>query len=215
MAWGFRRSTKSTFSAYSSVCMETRSPEPASDWQSAKVSWKGTAAAFGWNRSQTAELLSNLRFPSKEPRARARGEMARVLIVEDHAPDVYLVKEALRASGISFELTQINDGNAARIYLIDATAGGVPDLIFLDINLPKADGLEILRMIRSWPHLAHVPVAILTSSSSPEDKDKAYRLGANLYITKPVGLSEFLSAVGSAAKQLLTEHAAGEAATPS
>ncbi|HLK19635.1 MAG TPA: response regulator [Bryobacteraceae bacterium] len=141
--------------------------------------------------------------------------MARVLIVEDHAPDVYLVKEALRASGISFELTQINDGNAARIYLIDATAGGVPDLIFLDINLPKADGLEILRMIRSWPHLAHVPVAILTSSSSPEDKDKAYRLGANLYITKPVGLSEFLSAVGSAAKQLLTEHAAGEAATPS
>ena len=80
--------------------------------------------------------------------------MARVLIVEDHAPDVYLVKEALRASGVPFELTQINDGNAARVYLIDATSGGVPDLIFLDINLPKADGLEILRMIRTWPHLA-------------------------------------------------------------
>jgi CheY-like chemotaxis protein len=129
--------------------------------------------------------------------------MARVLIVEDHAPDVYLVKEALRSSGVSFELTQINDGNAARVYLVDATSGGVPDLIFLDINLPKADGLEILRMIRTWPHLAQVPVAILTSSSSPEDKEKAYRFGANLYITKPTGLSEFLAAVGGAAKQLL------------
>lgn len=141
--------------------------------------------------------------------------MARVLIVEDHAPDVYLVKEALRASGVPFELTQINDGNAARVYLVDATGGGIPDLIFLDINLPKADGLEILRMIRSWPHLAHVPVAILTSSSSPEDKEKAYRFGANLYITKPVGLSEFLSAVGGAAKQLLAERAGGGAGAPS
>jgi len=131
-----------------------------------------------------------------------RDRMVRVLIVEDHAPDVYLVKEALRASGVPFELTQIDDGNAARLYLIDATAG-VPDLIFLDINLPKADGLEILRMIRTWPHLAQVPVAILTSSSSPEDKAKAYRLGANLYITKPVGLSEFLATIGGAAKQLL------------
>ena len=129
--------------------------------------------------------------------------MARVLIVEDHAPDVYLVKEALRASGVPFELTQINDGNAAQVYLIDATSGGVPDLIFLDINLPKAGGLEILRMIRAWPHLAQVPVAVLTSSNSPEDKEKAYRLGANLYITKPTGLSEFLATVGGAAKQLL------------
>jgi chemotaxis family two-component system response regulator Rcp1 len=141
--------------------------------------------------------------------------MVRVLIVEDHAPDVYLVKEALRASGVRFELTQINDGNAARLYLIDATAGGVPDLIFLDINLPKADGLEILRMIRTWPHLAHVPVAILTSSNSPEDLEKAYRFGANLYITKPVGLSEFLSTVGGAAKQLLAVREVGGTTQPS
>jgi CheY-like chemotaxis protein len=141
-------------------------------------------------------------------------ETARVLIIEDHAPDVYLVKEALRASGLIFELTHVNDGNAARIYLIDVTSGGVPDLIFLDLNLPKADGLEILRMIRTWPHLAHVPVAILTSSSSPEDKEKAYRLGANLYITKPAGLSEFLATVGNAAKQLLEAEGGGGARLP-
>jgi CheY-like chemotaxis protein len=129
--------------------------------------------------------------------------MARILIIEDHAPDVYLVKEALRESGVSFELTQVNDGSAARVYLVEATSGGIPDLIFLDLNLPKANGLELLRMIRSWPHLAHVPVAVLTSSNSPQDKENAYRLGANLFITKPAGLSEFLSAVGGAAKKLL------------
>lgn len=129
--------------------------------------------------------------------------MARVLIVEDHAPDVYLVKEALRKSGVAFELTHVNDGNAARIYLIDVTSGGVPDLIFLDLNLPKADGLELLRMIRTWPHLAKVPVAVLTSSSSPEDQERAYQLGANLFITKPAGLSEFLATIGGAATQLL------------
>jgi CheY-like chemotaxis protein len=141
--------------------------------------------------------------------------MARILIVEDHAPDVYLVKEALRSSGVAFELTQINDGNAARVYLIEVTSGSVPDLIFLDINIPKADGLEILRMIRTRPHLAQVPVAILTSSSSPEDKERAYRFGANLYITKPTGLSEFLSAVGGAAKQLLGVGEGGGSARPS
>jgi CheY-like chemotaxis protein len=129
--------------------------------------------------------------------------MARVLIVEDHAPDVYLVREALRASGVAFELTHVNDGSAARIYLIDVTSDGVPDLIFLDLNLPKADGLELLRMIRTRPHLAKVPVAVLTSSSSPEDRERAYQLGANLFITKPAGLSEFLATIGGAAAQLL------------
>jgi CheY-like chemotaxis protein len=79
----------------------------------------------------------------------------------------------------------------------------VPDLIFLDLNLPKADGLELLRLIRTWPHLAKVPVAVLTSSSAPEDKERAYQLGANLFITKPAGLAEFLAAIGGAATELL------------
>jgi CheY-like chemotaxis protein len=129
--------------------------------------------------------------------------MARILIIEDHAPDVYLVKEALRASGVTFELVHLGDGIAARAYLTDVPGGAVPDLIFLDLNIPKADGLDLLRMIRTGPHLAHVPVAILTSSSSPQDKERAYRQGANLFITKPSGLSEFLAAVGGAAKHLL------------
>jgi CheY-like chemotaxis protein len=129
--------------------------------------------------------------------------MARILIIEDHAPDVYLVKEALRASGVTFELVHLGDGSAARAYLTDVPSGGVPDLIFLDLNIPKADGLDLLRMIRTWPHLAHVPVAVLTSSSSPQDKEQAYQQGANLFITKPAGLSEFLAAVGNAAKHLL------------
>ncbi len=137
--------------------------------------------------------------------------MAQVLIIEDHIPDVYLVKEALRSSGVIFELVHVDDGNAARLYV---SSGGVPDLIFLDLNLPKADGLELLRMIRTRPHLAGVPVAILTSSSSPEDRERAYRLGANLFITKPAGLSEFLAEVGSAAKRLLTPEAGGGSASP-
>ena len=129
--------------------------------------------------------------------------MARILIIEDHAPDVYLVKEALRASRVTFELIHLGDGSAARAYLTDVPSAGVPDLIFLDLNIPKADGLELLRMIRSWPHLAHVPVAVITSSCSPKDKEEAYRQGANLFITKPAGLSEFLAVIGGAAKHLL------------
>jgi len=131
--------------------------------------------------------------------------MARVLIIEDHTPDVYLVKEALRASGVAFELVHVSDGNAALGYV---SSGGIPDLIFLDLNLPKADGLDLLKMIRTKPHLAAVPVAILTSSSSPVDRERAYGLGANLFITKPAGLSEFLAEVGNAAKQLLTPEGA-------
>lgn len=130
--------------------------------------------------------------------------MSRILIIEDHGPDVYLVKEALRSSGVEFELTHVNDGNAARVYLIEAASGGTPDLIFLDLNLPKTDGLELLRLIRTRPHLADVPVAVLTSSNSPADREKAVQLGADLFITKPAGLIEFLSTVGDAAKQLLS-----------
>lgn len=116
-----------------------------------------------------------------------------------------MVKEALRASGVAFELVHASDGTEALGYV---SSGGVPDLIFLDLNLPKADGLDLLKMIRTRPHLAEVPVAILTSSSSPVDRERAYGLGANLFITKPAGLSEFLAEVGSAAKRLLRSESA-------
>jgi CheY-like chemotaxis protein len=128
-----------------------------------------------------------------------------ILLIEDHAPDVFLVKEALKTRGITCELTHVRDGEEARSYLWGVASVDVaPDLIVLDLNLPKLEGLELLKIIRGRPCLAYTPVMVLTSSREPNDQDRAHRQGANAYITKPVGFHEFVRAVGNAAKQLLT-----------
>jgi CheY-like chemotaxis protein len=135
--------------------------------------------------------------------ANERG-VVRVLLIEDHPPDVFLVKEALKTSGIACELTHVKDGQEARAHLENAaSASVVPHLIFLDLNVPKMEGLELLKIIRGQPRFAEVPVAVLTSSRDQSDQDRAHRLGANVYITKPVDFLEFLRVVGSAAQQLL------------
>lgn len=128
-----------------------------------------------------------------------------ILLIEDHEPDVFLVQEALKTSDITCELTHMNDGEEARAYLWRVASVEVaPDLIVLDLNMPKLEGLELLKIIRGRPCLADVPVMVLTSSREPNDEDRAHRQGANVYLTKPVGFQEFVRVVGNAAKQLLT-----------
>jgi len=135
--------------------------------------------------------------------------MARVLIIEDHPPDVYLLREAFRRSGISVDLVHIDNGSAAQVYLSSCGPDELPDLIFLDLNLPKLRGMELLRLIREGPELKNVPVAVLTSSDSNKDREDAYQRGANLFITKPAAHAEFFSVIAGAVRQLLPDAAHG------
>jgi CheY-like chemotaxis protein len=119
----------------------------------------------------------------------------RILIVEDNRGDVVLVREAFKETGIDFELTHMADGEQALRYL-HRVAGGAeaerPDVVLLDLNLPKRDGWELLDAIRRSPALASTPVVILSSSGNPEDAERAARTPLSIYIRKPCTLDEFL-----------------------
>ncbi len=128
-----------------------------------------------------------------------------ILLAEDNPGDVYLVKEALREHGLEFNLHVIDDGEIACNF-IDAVAADpatpAPDLVLLDVNLPKRVGHDVLDRMRSSPRLQNVPVILLTSSESPRDKDRAESLGANAYFHKSTTLDEFME-LGRVAKSLL------------
>jgi CheY-like chemotaxis protein len=119
--------------------------------------------------------------------------MFRILLAEDNPGDVLLFREALRGRGFPFEIVVAEDGQKAMSLLADVSAPGGssrPDLIVLDVNLPKHGGDEVLQRIRSEASFAGVPVVMLTSSASPVDRDKATNLGANLYLQKSSNLEE-------------------------
>ncbi len=130
---------------------------------------------------------------------------ARIAVVEDNEPDVILIREALRTAAIDFEITRFKDGAVALVgFQRMGNKQSELDLIFLDLNIPRLPGLELLTMIRNNPASAHVPVVILTSSQSPEDRTQALKLGATRYVSKPLQPTEFLSIVGAVAKELLS-----------
>jgi len=126
--------------------------------------------------------------------SRINGRPARVLLVEDDPGDVELTRETLRDGKVHIELQVVNDGFEALQYLRkqgDHRDALMPDLVILDLNLPRKDGREVLREIREDPELKHLPVVVLTTSSADEDIVRSYGLGANCYATKPMGLGEF------------------------
>jgi two-component system response regulator len=119
-----------------------------------------------------------------------------ILLVEDSANDVELTRLALEQNKISNTLVVARDGDEALKFLSaeSITAyGDLPALMLLDLNLPKVGGIEVLRQVRDDHRLRVVPVVILTSSEEDRDLTKAYELGANSYIKKPVDFMEFLS----------------------
>jgi CheY-like chemotaxis protein len=123
-----------------------------------------------------------------------------VLLVEDSPADVRLTKEALKEEKLHITLKVVNDGVEAMEYLRQEGkyAQAVrPDLILLDLNLPKKDGREVLKEIKGDQSLRSIPVVILTTSKSEEDIIKAYDLHANCYITKPLDLNQFSMVVKS------------------
>ena len=123
-----------------------------------------------------------------------------ILLVEDNRDDEALTLRALRKNRITNEVIVVRDGAEALEYLFgtgryegrDTTA--VPDLILLDLKLPKVDGLEVLRRLRADKGTRPLPVVILTSSTEEQDVLKGYGLGANSYIRKPVDFDEFMEA---------------------
>ena len=124
----------------------------------------------------------------------------KVLLVEDNPGDVRLTREAFRDAKVHLELHVANDGVEAMEFLLrqgDFSASPRPDLILLDLNLPRKDGREVLADIKGHPSLKTIPVVILTTSASDADIERSYLLHANCYISKPVDMEGFLTVVKS------------------
>lgn len=123
-----------------------------------------------------------------------------ILLVEDNPADVRLTREALKEAKVRNQLHVVEDGVAAMEFLnrqgeyADAPR---PDLILLDLNLPKKDGREVLEEIKQDDALKRIPVVVLTTSQAEEDIVKTYNLHANCYVTKPVDLDQFITIVRS------------------
>ena len=130
-----------------------------------------------------------------------------ILLIEDNQADVRLVIEGLRNMKARSRLNVVTDGEEAMAFLhkrgeyADARR---PDLIFLDLNLPKKDGREVLAEIKSNEELRRIPVVVLTTSQAEEDIAKTYELGASCYCTKPIDLDSFLNLVETVADFWLT-----------
>ena len=117
-----------------------------------------------------------------------------ILLVEDDPGDVLLVREAFAHNRVQNEITVASDGVYALERLRDVEQP-LPDLILLDLNLPRQDGREVLTEIRADPRLTAIPVIILTTSDAESDILRSYELHANAYVTKPVDLLQFLDVV--------------------
>ncbi|QNP66561.1 response regulator [Streptomyces genisteinicus] len=118
-----------------------------------------------------------------------------VLLVEDDVADAMLIEDALNAHGTR-NLTKVEDGVAALEYLRSAS-NPRPDLIVLDLNMPRMNGRELLAIVKADENLRSIPVVVLTTSAAPDDVTDAYHHYANAYVTKPVNLDEFERAVQS------------------
>jgi CheY-like chemotaxis protein len=123
-----------------------------------------------------------------------------ILLIEDSPSDAALTIEAIQAGKISNNLNRVADGVEAMAYLRQQGEFAKlprPDLIMLDLNLPKKDGREVLRELKNDPSLKRIPIIVLTTSRADKDVLQSYELNANCYITKPVDFEQFIDVVKS------------------
>lgn len=121
-----------------------------------------------------------------------------ILLVEDNEGDIILTKEAFHSSSFNVQISVVRTGQEALDFIHNAHAhykSQMPEIILLDINLPGKSGYEVLAELKSSEIYKHIPIIMLTTSSAPEDIEKAYHLHVNSYITKPINISDFLDAV--------------------
>jgi CheY-like chemotaxis protein len=130
-----------------------------------------------------------------------------IVLVEDAEPDVLLVREALERTGMQFELQVLDDGEKGMAFVADLDrTPGCPDLILLDLNLPKRNGGEVLERLRQNEKCSNVPVVVLTSSDSPKDKAQVMQFGATEFFRKPSSLDAFMR-LGPLVRRLLESRA--------
>ena len=126
-----------------------------------------------------------------------------ILLVEDSRADVLLVGQALEQAGLQYELHVVQDGSSAATLL--ETLGAEtpqPDVVLMDLNLPKVDGLELIRQLKANPRCNSVPVIAVTSSDAPRDRARTRELGVSEYFRKPLELAEFML-LGSLVRSVL------------
>lgn len=125
-------------------------------------------------------------------------ELIRILLVEDSLGDIELTRQALTAGKIRNSLEVVTDGEEALDFLFnrgDYQDAPRPDIILLDLNLPKVDGREVLKTVKESPELRDIPILILSSSEAASDIQESYNLHANCFITKPIQLENFIEVV--------------------
>ncbi len=130
----------------------------------------------------------------------ARNKLGRILLVEDDPKDVELTLTALEEYNLANEVIVVRDGEEALEYLYSpgkfkTRSSDNPSVMLLDLKLPKVDGLEVLKQIKSEEKLRMIPVVVLTSSKEERDMVASYRLGVNAYVVKPVDFHEFVNAI--------------------
>lgn len=130
-------------------------------------------------------------------------ELSTILLVEDNSDDAELLDRAFRKAGITNPLVAVTDGDAAVDYVVgtaayaDRTRHPRPELILLDLKLPRRSGFEVLSCIRGQEATRHTPIVVLTSSNQQDDIRRAYELGANSYLVKPIGRDALIEMVRS------------------
>lgn len=161
--------------------------------------WSGPAVESGWSPSPAGVRHFTLQSHSKTSSEAASGQNANlILLVEDNPADANLVRKALEEHNIEGELMVAGDGeNAIRlIEELDALSVDCPDLIIVDLSLPKRSGREVLARLRLSARCSRVPIVILTSSDAKKDQVEAARLGVSQYLRKPSRLEDFLNLGG-------------------
>ncbi len=131
----------------------------------------------------------------------------RIFLAEDNPGDVVLIHEALREYSVDHSLVHAADGSEAKQYLESLAGlpeGELPDLLLLDLNLPKCDGDQLLAMFRAHPSCKDTPAIIVTSSNAPRDRERAAELGASRYFRKPSDLNEYLR-LGQIIREVIAE----------
>ena len=131
------------------------------------------------------------------------GKPVEILLVEDNPGDVSLTQEALKEGKVRNNLQVARDGVEA-LEMLRSPANDRPDVILLDLNLPRKDGREVLAEIKADENLKHIPVIVLTTSGDEHDILRSYRLQASCYITKPVDLDQFVAAINAIREFWLT-----------
>jgi chemotaxis family two-component system response regulator Rcp1 len=125
-----------------------------------------------------------------------------ILLVEDDPGDILIAEEALRAGQLDSELTIVQDGHDALEHL--RSSGQRPDIVLLDLNLPRMSGHEVLAQIKGDDTLRVIPVVVLSTSSAHEDVQRSYELGANIYVAKPVDFDQFAHVIKQIEQFFLT-----------